>query len=175
MKDFLIMLIVMLVLGSVCFKVGINRGKRIQQRSEKQELQKVIAEKDEMIKDLRSELNDRNVELEAYKNLTKTTITCYTARPEECNEEPWVSAWNNPTMHNQLAVSRNLLNKKNGWMRGDEVYIFSLGKTFIIGDKMNIRWKDRVDILFHDLKLAKQFGEGESYALNLSKLKRGVK
>ena len=104
------------------------------------------------------------------KNSTSLTVTAYTARPEECNDEPWVSAWGNETLHNQLAISRDL--EKVGWQRGDKILFNDLGIVLTIGDRMNSRWGERVDVLMHDKELADKFGIGKMYATNLSKISR---
>lgn len=55
-----------------------------------------------------------------------------------------------------IAVSRDLF--KNGLSFGTKVQIENLPGTYIVRDKMNRRWRDKIDILFARKKRALQFG-----------------
>lgn len=90
---------------------------------------------------------------------TPVTVTAYTARVEECDSTPWVTANMTPSRPGILAVSRDL-ESELGISMGDTVWLDGLG-FFIVADRMNPRWTRRVDILHASLKAAKRFSTRE--------------
>jgi len=86
----------------------------------------------------------------------KVTATGYTARKEECDANPEITASGNPSRVGVIAVSRDL-EYELGLKMGDMILIPDMG-LFRIEDRMNSRWKRRIDILHGNLKAAKLFG-----------------
>jgi|GEM_PF-5613033 len=91
------------------------------------------------------------------------TATAYCSRPEETNGDPFIAAWSdrlNPKVKS-IAVSRDLLDE--GLQHRTKVWIEDDGVEsgpYLVLDKMNKRWKHRIDVYFGtDLKAALQFGK----------------
>lgn len=84
------------------------------------------------------------------------TITGYSARTEECDSTPWVTADGTLSRVGVLAVSRDLLTDV-GLRMGQRVLLADYG-VFEIRDKMNKRFTNRVDILFAHPVAALKFG-----------------
>ena len=96
----------------------------------------------------------------------KVTATAYTARAVECNSEPWVTASGRPSRVGGIAISRDL--EALGLTLGDMVVIKGMG-LFRIEDRMNKRWKNRIDILHAHLTAAKNFAKQELEIMWLGK------
>lgn len=83
-----------------------------------------------------------------------------TAYASDADGEPAIAAWGDrlkPGM-NVIAVSRDLL--RQGICAGDSVRIEGLEGTFRVLDKMNKRWKRRIDIYMgHDREAALDWGK----------------
>lgn len=90
----------------------------------------------------------------------RVTVTAYSARPEETNSEPWVTADMSPSRVGMLAVSRDLLHEV-GLEYGEVVILEGLG-AFKVRDTMNKRFKRRVDILMAHPRAAIMFGKREA-------------
>ena len=85
--------------------------------------------------------------------------SAYTSRPEETDDDPNIAAWGDELAPGMkvIAVSRDLL--KLGLKRNTKVYIDGLGE-FIVMDKMNKRWRRRIDIYMgNDLDAAREWGK----------------
>ena len=84
----------------------------------------------------------------------KVHATVYNAVPEQTNSDPGHTAFmfeldlTNPYKHKIIAVSRDLLNK---YPKGTQVQVSgtSYDGIFIVMDKMNKRYIDRIDILIN--------------------------
>jgi 3D (Asp-Asp-Asp) domain-containing protein len=98
---------------------------------------------------------DQEYSGQAFKTMT-VTATAYTAREEECNSEPWITASGTPSRVGVIAVSRDM--EKLGIKLGDVIIIKGMG-MFRVEDRMNKRWKNRVDILHANLQAAKLFAK----------------
>ena len=89
------------------------------------------------------------------------TVTAYNSVPEQTDDTPFIAAWMDklePGMR-IVAVSRDL--EKEGLTRGSKIYIEGLGE-FEVLDRMNKRWKNRVDIwMEEDTSKARKFGKKE--------------
>ena len=88
--------------------------------------------------------------------------TAYTSRASETSGDPYMGAWNNKLTPGEkaIAVSRDLL--KRGLTNGVEVKIEGLPGVYRVRDKMNKRWKRRIDIYMgNDLKRAREWGKRE--------------
>lgn len=95
-------------------------------------------------------------------NRIKVKATAYTSRPSETSGDPYLGAWNNRLTPGEksIAVSRDLL--KIGLKNGAEVEIKGLPGVYTVRDKMNKRWKRRIDIYMgNDLERAREWGKQE--------------
>jgi len=81
-----------------------------------------------------------------YTDFIKVTATAYTSSTKETDATPSLAAWRNklsPTVPS-IAVSRDLLDI--GLTNGMKVRIKGLKGEFLVLDKMNKRWKNKIDI-----------------------------
>ncbi len=94
------------------------------------------------------------------KNILIVTATAYTSCHRETDRTPYLAAWNNrlkPSIKS-IAVSRDLL--KLGLTNGTKVKISGLKGHYVVLDKMNKRWKKKIDIYMGcNLKKAKRWGK----------------
>ncbi|MCP4665570.1 MAG: hypothetical protein GY849_04310 [Deltaproteobacteria bacterium] len=90
----------------------------------------------------------------------EVTATAYTSSINQTDKTPWLAAWGDtlePGMK-AIAVSRDLIDM--GLTHGVEVSIQGLEGKFKVLDKMNRRWKKRIDIYMgDDVKRAKAWGK----------------
>jgi len=97
---------------------------------------------------------------EVKKNILVVTATAYTSCHRETDRTPYLAAWNNrlkPSVKS-IAVSRDLL--KLGLTNGTKVKISGLKGHYVVLDKMNKRWKKKIDIYMGcNLKKAKRWGK----------------
>ena len=70
------------------------------------------------------------------------TVTWYTSTVEECDDTPFITADGTRVKHGIIAISPDLLNT---FSYGDSLYVDGFG-WFTVHDRMNNRWKNRVDI-----------------------------
>jgi 3D (Asp-Asp-Asp) domain-containing protein len=96
------------------------------------------------------------------ENTLKVTATAYNSLPGQTHGDPTLTAWGEklvPGMKS-IAVSRDLLSM--GLTRGAKVKIEGLNGSYIVMDKLNKRWKRRIDIYMGtDEKAARQWGKRE--------------
>ena len=88
------------------------------------------------------------------------TATAYTSRKGETDETPFLAAWNNRLKPNvkSIAVSRDLLGL--GLTNGTYLTIDGLPGRYKVLDKMNKRWKKKIDIYMGtNLKKARRWGK----------------
>lgn len=85
----------------------------------------------------------------------QVTATCYHAVAAQCNADYWHTAdmslidTIHPEKHRWIAISRNL-ERKYGFKLGDTVRVegtWVYDGIWIIHDRMNARWRDRIDFL----------------------------
>ena len=89
----------------------------------------------------------------------EVTATAYNSLAYQTNSQPNIAAFGDTLTPNMkcIAVSRNLLNL--GLKHNTLVTIEGLDGVFLVKDKMNKRWKDRIDIFMgKDVKAAKLWG-----------------
>ena len=93
------------------------------------------------------------------------TVTVYNAVEEQTDSDPTITAFGyhiNPdkaSEHRYLAVSRDL---EKMFHKGDSVIIegtVSYDGKWIVADRMNKRWKKRVDLLIHEDSTISKFEE----------------
>ena len=85
-----------------------------------------------------------------YTDFIKATATAYTSSTQETDATPYLAAWRNrlsPKVKS-IAVSRDLLDI--GLTNGMKVRIKGLEGEFLVLDKMNKRWTNRIDIYMGD-------------------------
>lgn len=91
----------------------------------------------------------------------EVTATAYNSVNSQTKAgDPTLTAWGDtlkPGMKS-IAVSRDLI--EEGLTHGTEVKIEELPGTWIVRDKMNKRWKDKIDIYMGlDAKAAREWGK----------------
>ena len=90
----------------------------------------------------------------------RVTATAYTSTRGQTDSTPSIAAWGDrlaPGMK-AIAVSRDLL--ELGLGRGTEVTIEGLDGTYVVLDKMNRRWKRKIDIYMgNDIRAAREWGK----------------
>ena len=81
------------------------------------------------------------------KRVLKVTATAYTSHPNQTDKTPFLAAWNNRIRPGMkiIAVSQDLI-KKYKLTNGVKVRIKGLKGVFTVRDKMNKRFKRRIDI-----------------------------
>ncbi|MFK8027639.1 MAG: 3D domain-containing protein [Gammaproteobacteria bacterium] len=97
--------------------------------------------------------------------MLEVTATAYTSSVDETDSTPNISAWGDrlkPGMR-VIAVSRDLL--AMGLTHGTLVQVEGFEKDFIVLDKMNKRWKKKVDLYM---------GNDKQAALNWGKKKVNI-
>lgn len=95
------------------------------------------------------------------------TVSAYSPTEEECDSDPYVTAYQRPVKEGTIAISRDLENEF-GWRLGDRIHITGLGE-FVVWDRMHPRWKKRVDIFFHDTEKAVSFGIKQTRMIKMEK------
>jgi len=95
-----------------------------------------------------------------FKKQMTVTATAYTSHVNQTDSTPNIAAWGDrlePGMK-VIAVSRDMLNKY-GLKHRSKVRIKGLKGEYVVLDKMNKRWKKKIDIYMGmDLKKAYQWG-----------------
>lgn len=86
----------------------------------------------------------------------RVTVTAYSPRVIETDSTPFINACGKRVAEGQVAVSRDLWNA--GYQCGSRILIEGKGE-YIVMDKMNKRWKNRVDIFFMKTRHAYRFGK----------------
>ncbi|MBC7001123.1 3D domain-containing protein [Photobacterium sp. BZF1] len=89
----------------------------------------------------------------------KVSATAYNSVRAQTNSNPTIAAWGDrlkPGMK-AIAVSRDLLNR--GFKRGTIVKISGLPGEYVVLDKMNKRWRNKIDIYMgQDVQAARNWG-----------------
>lgn len=96
------------------------------------------------------------------KHTLTVTATAYNSLPGQTQGDPNLTAWGDKLVPGikAIAVSRDLLSM--GLTRGVEVTIKGLPDTYVVMDKLNKRWKLRIDIYMgSDINAARQWGKRE--------------
>ena len=104
--------------------------------------------------------SDSGVESSGVQTL-EVTASAYTLREAETKEgNVGLAAWGDqlkPGMK-AIAVSRDLI--EEGLDHGTEVKIDGLEGTYVVRDKMNKRWEEKIDIFMgRDLEAAREWGK----------------
>ena len=88
-----------------------------------------------------------NLNKKTYSNRLHVTATAYTSHRNQTDSTPNIAAWGDrlyPGMKS-IAVSRDLL-KVHGLKHGQKVRIKGLSGEYAVLDKMNKRWRKKIDI-----------------------------
>lgn len=97
----------------------------------------------------------------AASNKTMTVdATAYNSVAGQTDGDPWVAAWNNRLKPGQkvIAVSRDL--EKRGLTNGAKVKIEGLSGTYTVRDRMNKRFRNRIDVWMEkDVRKARSWGK----------------
>ncbi|WP_319764313.1 hypothetical protein [Maridesulfovibrio sp.] len=92
----------------------------------------------------------------------KVTSTAYTSHVDQTSAHPFLGAWGDELKPGMkcIAVSRDLIAK--GLTHDTKVKIEGLSGEYLIKDKMNKRWTNKIDIYMGlDTKAAKDWGKRE--------------
>lgn len=116
----------------------------------KEQKEKALAEKKAKEKRLKANINQKKI---YYKNKKfgkhrlRVTATAYTSHRAQTDATPFLAAWNNRLRPGMkiIAVSRDLLSRY-GLRNGTKVKISGLHGYYRVRDKMNKRFKKRIDI-----------------------------
>ena len=95
-----------------------------------------------------------------HTNILKVTATAYTSHVAQTDSTPNIAAWGDKLYPGMkvIAVSRDLLHIY-GLKHGTKVRIKGLSGEYLVLDKMNKRWKKKIDIYMgKDLKKAYKWG-----------------
>ncbi len=93
------------------------------------------------------------------KHTLMVTSTAYSSHVNQTDDTPWIAAWGDRLKDGMkiIAVSRDLL--KMGLGRGSIVRVHGIPGNFVVLDKMNRRWRKRIDIYTGgNLKAARWWG-----------------
>lgn len=105
-----------------------------------------------------SSCNSRGSKKYAWHSM-EVTATAYNSLAYQTSSEPNIGAFGDSLKPGMkcIAVSRNLLTL--GFKHNTKVTIEGLDGIYLVKDKMNKRWKDRIDIYMgEDIKAAKAWG-----------------
>ena len=89
----------------------------------------------------------------------EVTATAYNSVEAQTSKQPWIAAWGDTLAPGMkvIAVSRDLL--ELGLGRGTVVRIDGLKGQFVVLDKMNKRWRRKIDVYMgSDIQAAREFG-----------------
>ena len=88
----------------------------------------------------------KTIKIEKHEFSQRVTATAYTSHTSQTDTTPFLAAWNNKLSprRKSIAVSRDLL--KKGLGNGVRVRISGLRGIYRVRDKMNKRWKNKIDI-----------------------------
>ncbi len=93
-------------------------------------------------------------------NSLTVTVTAYNSLAYQTSANPNITAWGDSLLPGMkcIAVSRDLISR--GLKHKTPVKIEGFDGIFIVNDKMNKRWKNRIDIYMdNDVKKAKKWGK----------------
>ena len=89
----------------------------------------------------------------------EVTATAYNSVASQTSAQPWVAAWGDTLAPGMkvIAVSRDLL--AMGLRRGTVVRIEGLEGKYVVLDKMNKRWRRKIDVYMGtNVRAARRFG-----------------
>ena len=87
------------------------------------------------------------------------SVSAYNACPKQTDSTPYTMASGKRVYEGAIALSRDI-EKEFGLKFGDKITLF--GRTFDFMDRMNKRWKRRVDVFMWSKEKAKKFGRQQA-------------
>lgn len=106
------------------------------------------------------------VELSQVRTLP-VTLTAYSSTEDQTDDTPYITASNKPVRNGIIAVSHDLMTEW-GLNFGQRVLIPGHG-LYEVQDRMNRRWRKKVDIWQHDREAAKLFGRQRGVLIWMAK------
>jgi len=116
-----------------------KKKERLRKKRERERLARIALKKAERARFLKA--------AKGLKHKLSVTATAYTSHRGQTDKTPFLAAWNNrirPGMK-VIAVSRDLI-YKYGITNGSKVRISGLPGIYTVRDKMNKRWRRKIDI-----------------------------
>ena len=107
----------------------------------------ILMAESEMRAILKTSFSPSKKKNKTYSKSLRVTATAYTSHVAQTDSTPNIAAWGDrlrPGMKS-IAVSRDLL-KKYGLKHKQKVHIKGLDGEYVILDKMNKRWRKKIDI-----------------------------
>ncbi len=116
-----------------------KRKERLRKKRERERLARIALKKRQKAKFLR--------EAKGLKRKLSVTATAYTSHRGQTDKTPFLAAWNNRIRPGMkiIAVSRDLITRY-GITNGSRVRISGLKGIYTVRDKMNKKWRKKIDI-----------------------------
>jgi len=86
----------------------------------------------------------------------RATVTAYSPTVDQCDDTPFLTAFQTPVRRGIIAVSRDI-EKEYHLNKGDKVAIENMG-IFYFYDRMSSRWTNRIDVFMWDRQDCLEFG-----------------
>jgi len=114
--------------------------------------------------------------LQKVEELDVVKVTGYTARVQETDSTPTITAFNTGVKKGTVALSRDL-EKKHSLKGGDRVFLDCFtdkmySGIYVFNDRMHKRKRNQVDIFMNSLKKAKKIGVKNKARLYIYKRKK---
>jgi peroxiredoxin len=109
-----------------------------------------------LIENLKSELSTIKEKYDEIQILNNIDVSAYTLSKKETDENPNEAAWGKPIVGKTCAVSRDLSYLKHKFIKID-----GFDTVLFVNDTMNSRFKNSVDVLVKDKKMANSVGRSE--------------
>jgi LysM repeat protein len=122
------------------------RKKKLAEEKRKLELKKKMRLESKLYPSRNKQMQYK-VDSATYSRQLRVQATAYTSHRRQTDRTPFLAAWNNRLRPGvkSIAVSRDLI-RKYGIGNGKRVRISGLPGTYIVKDKMNKRFRKRIDI-----------------------------
>ena len=120
---------------------------KVSQKSSNRNIKPVLLKASFKLKNYKPAVTHHSNRNKAYAKSLRVTATAYTSHANQTDSTPNIAAWGDrlkPGMKS-IAVSRDLL-KVYGLKHGQKVRIKGLKGEYAVLDKMNKRWKKKIDI-----------------------------
>ncbi len=116
-----------------------KKKERLRKKKERERLARIALKKRQKARFLR--------EAKGLKRRLSVTATAYTSHRGQTDKTPFLAAWNNRIRPGMkiIAVSRDLI-YKYGITNGSRVRISGLKDIYTVRDKMNKKWRKKIDI-----------------------------
>lgn len=111
------------------------------------------------------------IELIAVNHFVPVKITAYSARVQETDSTPNITASNKRVKEGYVALSRDI-ERDFGLRFGDKIHVHNIG-TFEFQDRMHRRKRRQIDIFMRSTKKALRFGVQKGFVV-FKKKERGL-